>query len=228
MIEYLENVKTTTVLFTFFTLCGSLFCRKERNVMRNKTRITLCIMLFLALFSPGLRRASAAPFSNSREYHAMESCRSTKDQIKRTRAIESYLKRVYPKISSANASLYAGLIERHSQHYKVDPFLVTSIMAKESTFKANAVSNGNYGLMQINWKANGSWIKKTFSVRDTKQLLTPENNIRIGACIIAAKIRAAGGDVDKGLDRYRGRSISSYRNGVMKHYLALYSLFARR
>ncbi len=195
--------------------------------MKNRTMKVICILMLLALFYPNTNQASAAPFGNSREYHAMENCRSAKDQLKRTRAIESYLKRVNPKISSANASLYAGLIEKHSQHYKVDPFLVTSIMAKESTFKANAVSKGNYGLMQINWKANGPWIKKTFPVKDTKQLLVPDNNVRIGVCIIASKIKSSGGDVDKGLDRYRGRSLSSYRNGVMKHYSALYTLFAR-
>ena len=82
--------------------------------------------------------------------------------------------------------------------------------------------------MQINWKANGPWIRRTFSSSDKNQVLSPENNIRIGTCIIASKIRDARGDVDKALDRYRGRSLLSYRNGVMKHYQAIYSLFSRR
>ncbi len=175
-----------------------------------------------------MQRATAAPFAGSPEYRSMEGYRSAKDQQKRVQAIESYFRRVSPKVTAANASLYAGYIERYSQQYKVDPFLVAAILVKESTVKANAVSRGNYGLMQINWKANGPWIRRTFSISDKNQVLSPDNNIRIGTCIIASKIRDTRGDVDKALDRYRGRSLLSYRNGVMKHYQAIYGLFSRR
>lgn len=195
--------------------------------MRNRINV-VCTLLLLSLFSPGMQRATAAPFANSSEYRSMEGYRTAKDQQKRVQAIESYFRRVSPKVTAANASLYAGYIERYAQQYKVDPFLVAAILVKESTVKANAVSKGNYGLMQINWKANGPWIRRTFSISDKNQVLSPENNIRIGTCIIASKIRDARGDVDKALDRYRGRSLLSYRNGVMKHYQAIYSLFSRR
>lgn len=195
--------------------------------IRNYTVFCFLISLIFSTFFEA-RPALAAPFSTSREYHAMLSGRSSRDQRKRSQAIESYFRKANPRLSAANASRYAGLIEKYAQHYKVDPFLVAAILVKESTVKANAVSKGNYGLMQINWKANGSWIRKTFPVRSTQQLLDPENNIRIGVHILASNIQRAGGDVDKGLDRYRGRSLPSYRNSVMRNYSAIYTLFARR
>ena len=197
--------------------------------MRIRNSSLFCFLFFWVFISfIKMQPALAAPFSTSREYHAMLSGRTSRDQRKRTYAIESYFRRVNPRLSAANASRYAGLIEKYSQHYKVDPFLVAAILVKESTVKSNAVSKGNYGLMQVNWKANGPWIRKTFPVRTTKQLLEPENNIRIGVHILASNIQRAGGDVDKGLDRYRGRSLASYRNSVLRNYSAIYTLFARR
>ncbi len=195
--------------------------------MRIRFFSSLCFAMFLVLLSFGVRQAIAAPFSSSREFKAMQSGRSPRDQRKRMQAIESFFRRTNPSLSATNASRYAGLIEKYAQHYKVDPFLVAAILVKESTVKPNAVSKGNYGLMQVNWKANGPWIRKTFPVRTTAQLLEPENNIRIGTHILASNIQRAGGDVDKGLDRYRGRSLSSYRNSVMRNYSSIYSIFSR-
>jgi soluble lytic murein transglycosylase-like protein len=187
----------------------------------------LCFLIF-SFFLSEVKPVLAAPFTSSREYQSMQNSRSPRDQHNKTRAIESYFRRVNPRLSAANASRYAGMIEKYAAHYKLDPFLVAAILVKESTVKPNAVSKGNYGLMQINWKANGPWIRKTFPVRNTKQLLEPENNIRIGAHILAANIQRAKGDVDKGLDRYRGRSLASYRNSVMRHYSSICDIFRRR
>jgi soluble lytic murein transglycosylase-like protein len=100
-------------------------------------------------------------------------------------------------------------------------------MVKESTIKEKAASKGNYGLMQINWNANRPWIVKTFPIRSKTDLIVPSNNVRVGAHILAANIRKSKGDVDKGLDRYRGRSLASYRNSVHSHYIAISQIFRR-
>lgn len=169
--------------------------------------------------------ASSAPFSTSPAYHSMQSCTSKQDQALRQNAITNYFTKKNPKIPLKTLSLYAQLIEATSAKYKLDPFLVAAIMVKESTMRERVVSKGNYGLMQINWNANKSWIKKTFPVRSKDDLLVPANNVKIGAHILAANIRRTGGDVDKGLDRYRGRSLASYRNSVHSHYRAMAEIF---
>jgi hypothetical protein len=81
--------------------------------------------------------------------------------------------------------------------------------------------------MQINWNANRPWIVKTFPIKTKKQLMVPENNIRVGVHILAANIKKSKGSVDKGLDRYRGRSLASYRNSVHAHYLAIARIFKK-
>ena len=196
--------------------------------MRTRFFLGLCLSIFLIFPPSEVRQAVAAPFMTSREYHAMQNSRSTREQNRRVQAIAYYFRRVNPRVSAANATRYAELIEKCAQSSKLDPFLVAAILVKESTVKPNAVSKGNYGLMQINWKANSPWIRKTFPVKTKQQLLEPENNIRIGARILASNIQRANGDVDKGLDRYRGRSLVSYRNTVLQHYSAIYALFLRR
>jgi len=194
-----------------------------------RIRLAPCILVLSALlfFTVDVRHAFSAPFSTSREFHTMQRYRSKKDQRNRLKAIETYFMRKNPKVSPKNISHYARLIEDYSAQYNLDPFLVASVMVKESTIKEKAVSKGNYGLMQINWNANRPWIIKTFPIRSKADLIIPSNNVRIGAHILAANIRKCKGDVDKGLDRYRGRSLASYRNSIHSHYLAISQIFRR-
>ena len=157
----------------------------------------------------------------------MQGCTSRQDQVIRQNAIVNYFKRKNSKIPSQTLTQYAQLIDAVSAKYKLDPFLIAAIMVKESTMREKAVSKGNYGLMQINWNANKSWITKTFPIRSKQDLLVPTNNVKIGAHILAANIRKTGGDVDKGLDRYRGRSLPSYRNSVHNHYRAMTEIYRK-
>ena len=146
---------------------------------RSMPRLLLAVSL---LFSPlGLQGALAAPFDTSTAYRSMQNHQSKNDLPYKTQAIEAYFLRKNPGVSKTNAAQYARLVEKWSSHYALDPFLVASILVKESTVKVQAVSKGNYGLMQINWKANGPWIVKTFPIRSTKELMEPSNNIRMGA-----------------------------------------------
>lgn len=187
----------------------------------------LTVALSIAFLSTGPQRALAAPFSTSEAYRTMQGHQSKKDQGYRIQAIESYFLKKNPGVSKNKAALYARTVEKWASHYSIDPFLVASILVKESTVRAQAVSKGNYGLMQINWKANSPWIVKTFSIRSTKELLEPSNNIRTGAHILSANIRKSKGNLDGGLDRYRGRSLTSYRNIVHSHYTEITKIFRK-
>ncbi len=192
-----------------------------------KIRTLSCILLVLAVLflSCNEKIAWAAPFSSSPEFRFMQRFRTKRDQRNRLKAIETYFSRKNSRVSSRNIQHYAKLIEEYSARYDLDPFLVASILVKESTVKEKAVSKGNYGLMQINWKANKPWIVKSLPVRSPKDLLIPENNIRLGATILSANIKKSRGDVDKGLDKYRGRSLASYRNSVLAHYKEMARIF---
>ncbi|MBL3539215.1 transglycosylase SLT domain-containing protein [Aminivibrio sp.] len=194
-----------------------------------RIRLAPCILLLTALlfFTVDVRYAFSAPFSTSQEFHTMQRFRSKKDQRNRIKAIETYFMRKNPKVPPKNVSYYARLIEDYSAQYNLDPFLVASVMVKESTIKEKAVSKGNYGLMQINWNANRPWIIRTFPVRSKADLIIPSNNVRIGTHILAENIKKCKGDVDLGLDRYRGRSLASYRNSIHSHYIAISQIFRR-
>ena len=194
-------------------------------LMRNRTLSCIVLVLAFLFQSPIVKVASASPFSSSPEFRFMQRCRSKRDQRDRLKTIETYFRRKNPGVSPQNVQRYARLIDEYSATYDLDPFLVASVLVKESTVKEKAVSKGNYGLMQINWKANRAWIVKQLPIRSTKDLLVPENNIRLGATILSANIRKSGGDVDKGLDRYRGRPLASYRNSVLGHYTAMARIF---
>ncbi len=193
--------------------------------MRNRTLSCIVLVLAFLFLSSIEKAASAAPFSNSPEFHFMQRCRSKRDERNRLKTIETYFSRKNPRVSPQNVQRYARLIDEYSARYDIDPFLVASVVVKESTVKEKAVSKGNYGLMQINWKANRPWIVKQLSIRSTKELLIPENNIRLGTTILSSNIKKSRGDVDKGLDRYRGRPLASYRKSVLDHYMAMAKIF---
>jgi len=194
-----------------------------------RSRFGLCILVLAAILLVTVKATPSfsAPFSSCREYRAMQRHLTKKYQAKRLKALEIYFTRKNPKVSQKKISRYANLIDQYSSQYGLDPFLVAGVMMKESTVKENAVSKGNYGLMQINWNANRPWIVKTFPIKTKKQLMVPENNIRVGVHILAANIKKSKGSVDKGLDRYRGRSLASYRNSVHAHYLAIARIFKK-
>lgn len=65
--------------------------------------------------------------------------------------------------------------------YDIDWTLVMSLIQKESSFKANAVSStGDYGLMQIN-QMNHEWLTEVLGVTD---FLDSEQNIRSGVFVL--------------------------------------------
>lgn len=95
----------------------------------------------------------------------------------------------------AAAPLYDIALSEELQQYTYDTCLVygiedyyevvLAIMWKESTFNPDAVSNGNYGLMQIN-QVNHSRLVDTLGIDD---VLNPKDNIECGVYMLSTLIK---------------------------------------
>ncbi|ABR49262.1 Lytic transglycosylase, catalytic [Alkaliphilus metalliredigens QYMF] len=77
---------------------------------------------------------------------------------------------------------YQELIEKHADHYGVDPHLVVSIMRNESRFNPEAISRADAkGLMQIA-PITGQWASERLEIENytEEMLFEPDLNIQMG------------------------------------------------
>lgn len=77
---------------------------------------------------------------------------------------------------------YKGYVEKYSNEYNVDKYLVYAVIKTESGFRADALSNvGARGLMQI-MEDTFDWIKYKMGDTETAyfDMYDPETNIRYG------------------------------------------------
>lgn len=78
--------------------------------------------------------------------------------------------------------MYKNIVIEYSRKYELDPFLVLSVIKRESSFDESATSNKNArGLMQIS-DTTGNWAAESLDIKNYSLdlLYDPENNIRIG------------------------------------------------
>jgi soluble lytic murein transglycosylase len=77
---------------------------------------------------------------------------------------------------------YWALIQKYSQLHKLDPYLITALMAQESTFTAEIRSSANArGLMQLMPSTGRTYARKLgMKSFKTASLLQPETNVRLG------------------------------------------------
>lgn len=184
---------------------------------RTVVWVILTVILSTLVLSPAAESYSWV-FRGSPAWNYMEKHRSRRYAKARVSVMTSYFKAKNPGISTKAARTYASLVEAISRKYGVDPFLVSSIIVKESTVKVRAKSGKAYGLMQINWKANRKWIPRVFpTIKSSSKLLHSRPNIYVG-CYMLRDALKRGGNVDKALDIYRGRSIASYRTKIHRYY----------
>lgn len=188
------------------------------------------VLLFLAVFFVFFQASSAfaytGVFTGSSWYGYMQKHQASGEKGKRINAISRYFCQKNPKLASKTARTYAILVERTSWKYKLDSMLVAAIIVKESTVRRTACSGRSYGLMQINWNANKSWIPKVFpKVRSKKDLYRSAKNIEIGSYILKKALEKYNNNVDRALDRYRGKNLLSYRRSVMGHYSSMVKIF---
>ena len=90
---------------------------------------------------------------------------------------------------------YWPLIEKYSKENGLDPYLMTALIAQESTFTADVRSSANaYGLMQL-LPSTGRRYAQRLGVRpfSTASLTRPETNIRLGMANFKALIDRFGG-----------------------------------
>ncbi len=105
------------------------------------------------------------------------------------------MRRAYPQFMAAGGEAlpveilkvifpvdHGDLIRRYAAAHKLDPYLMTALVAQESTFQADVKSPANaWGLMQI-IPATGRRYARTLGIRpfSTWRLTEPEVNVRIG------------------------------------------------
>ena len=99
---------------------------------------------------------------------------------------EIYRKSIYEYKKSTHPLKFSEYVEKYSEEYGVDKFLLYSVIKTESGFDTKAVSSvGARGLMQI-MEETFDWIKYRLGDEETvyDDMLEPEENIRYGAYLI--------------------------------------------
>lgn len=103
---------------------------------------------------------------------------------------------------------YKEYVYKYSIEFKVDPYLVFSIIKAESSFDPNATSSRNArGLMQIS-ESTGNWGAKMLKVESYTfdKLYDPELNIKIGCWYLNNLMKEFGDDVELVVTAYNGGS----------------------
>jgi soluble lytic murein transglycosylase-like protein len=146
----------------------------------------------------------------------------------RIQVIVSAFTRVNRGLDQTIAASYASHVLEASESFGIHPFMIASIIIRESTVKPNARSRYAYGLMQINWKAHRNGLKKAFSqIQTLEDLLKPRNNILAGTWIFSWYLKSSNGDIKKALAKYLGRTGSKYINRVLAGYNAMLQEFEK-
>ncbi len=129
-------------------------------------------------------------------------------------------KSVNSNLENYAASKFSEYVMEASAAFQIDPFLIASILIKESHAKYKARSScGAYGLMQVNWSVHRGNIRKAFSeIATLSDLIQPRNNILVGTYIFSCYMQSSGGDISEALSRYLGASGRRYIAGVMKYH----------
>lgn len=123
---------------------------------------------------------------------------------------------------------FAEYVLDASTRFNVDPFIIASMIIKESHVKYKAKSRrGAYGLMQINWKIHRTGLRASFhQINSVSDLIQPKNNILAGTYIFASYLDSAKGDVSKALSRYLGSPGRKYRASVMRYHGKMQRLYS--
>jgi soluble lytic murein transglycosylase len=101
---------------------------------------------------------------------------------------------------------YKAAVLKYSTEYKIDPYIVYSIIKAESNFKPDAKSNkGAAGLMQIT-PQTGKYIASLLEVKNFNQemLYSPDVNIKYGCFYLSKLFKDFNGDLDAVLAAYNG------------------------
>ena len=103
---------------------------------------------------------------------------------------------------------YAEYVNKYSEEYELDPYLVLAVIKTESNFDKSAVSKKDAkGLMQI-MDGTGEWIAKELDINYflTSMLFDPELNIRMGCWYLKNLEKEFDNNLDLILAAYNGGS----------------------
>lgn len=99
-----------------------------------------------------------------------------------------------------------------------DPYLMLSIITKESHFDAIAVSNKNaFGLTQVRWSVWKKKLKEDLGLKKESDLFDIENSIRAGEYVLRFYNEMENGNDYLALYRYAGKS-KAYADDIFKIY----------
>ena len=131
------------------------------------------------------------------------------DRFNALRGAINTMRRAYPQFMAAGGEnlppeilriIYPldfwPLIQRGASQYDLDPYVMTALMAQESTFTPEIKSNANaWGLMQLLPSTGKRYAKKVGMTRfTTKSLQDPEVNVHLGMQYFKDLIDRFGGD----------------------------------
>lgn len=222
-----------SLLFFFFiryTLVQSFrwfYLKKGVVGLAESHRISICVFIMFAivltvLFHPDVSSAEGDCLvrlehkNTAAEIGAGET--SAETIVKRTIIAESFL-RANHKLRKEEAWEYASYVIESSKLFGLDPFLIASLIIKESTVKRNARSKYAYGLMQINWKVHKKGLRSAFNqIKSLKDLMEPRNNIMAGTYIFSWYMKSSNYNVKKALARYLGKNGKKYISKVLEEY----------
>jgi len=204
-----------------------LFEKKGVVSLAEARRISVCVFIFfvialILLFYPGVSSAEGDCLvrleHKNTEAEISPGEISTESVVKRTIIAESFL-RANHKLRKEEAWEYASYVIESSKLFGLDPFLIASLIIKESTVKRNARSKYAYGLMQINWKVHKKGLRSAFNqIKSLKDLMEPRNNIMAGTYIFSWYMKSSNYDVKKALARYLGKNGKKYISKVLGVY----------
>ena len=103
---------------------------------------------------------------------------------------------------------YGEYINKYSEEYELDPYLVLSIIKTESNFKEDALSNkGAKGLMQI-MDTTGEWVSSEIGIDsfNTSLLYDAETNIKMGCWYLNNLTNEFNNNIDLAIAAYNGGS----------------------
>lgn len=101
---------------------------------------------------------------------------------------------------------YEHFVDKYSEKYGLDRYLVLAVIRTESRFDVYAVSSADAkGLMQLTDETGSHVAKKIGLTKYTNDMLfDPETNIQLGCCYLSELISKYKNDVDTALAAYNG------------------------
>ena len=101
---------------------------------------------------------------------------------------------------------YRRQVEKYSEEFGIDEYLIYSIIKTESKFNKKAISNkGAKGLMQVTDKT-ATWAAIELKLGDSVDIYKPDCNIRIGVWYLARLKKEFRGDLVLSVAAYNGGS----------------------